>query len=107
MLLSPPRDRFADSRKALITRKKAELAEGATREKALRSEIVEGKAQVSDATRKTSEAQEAVAAAEKEVVDEEEDHEGTLTAKIKQLQSLEVCFGLVFRRSSLTIPRSR
>ena len=77
------------------------------REKGLRGEILEGKAQVVDTLKKVSQAEEAIAAAEKEAADEEEECEGILTAKIKQLQSLEVCFGLVFHRSSLTIPRSR
>lgn len=99
--------RFADFRKASITLRKAELAEGTMRGKGLRGEIVEGKAQVVDTLKKVSQAEEAIAAAEKGAADEEEEREGILTAKIKQLQSLEVCFGLVFRRSSLTILRSR
>ena len=65
------------------------------REKGLRGEIVEGKAQVVDTLKKVSQAEEAIAAAEKEAADEEEEYEGTLAAKIKQLQSLEVCSGLV------------
>lgn len=76
------------------------------REKAIRSEIVEGKAQVAQMLSEISKFAEAVAAAEQEVVDKDEEYEGTLAAKIKQLQSLEVCSRVIFHPPLLTIPRS-